>query len=76
MATVKKYFYLAKGENDDHPWMFYGEEPPRITDDGFSTSVDTKCVLISSFIDNPIAYSIKDNEIVKLYIRKETKKNK
>ena len=76
MATIKKHFYVAKGENDTHPWLYYGEEAPRITNFGESTSAVNQCTLIGSFTDNPIADSIKDNEIVKIYIRKETKKNK
>lgn len=76
MATIKKHFYVAKGENDAYPWMFYGEEPPIISNQGECTSGSVKCRLIGSFTDSPIADSIKDNEVIKIYIRKETKKNK
>lgn len=73
MTKNKENFYLAKGEDDLHPWLYYGEEPPIIRD---KTSNGGVCQLIGSFCDNPIADSIKDNEIVKIYIKKETKKNK
>ena len=76
MATIKKHFYVAKGENDKHPWMYYGEKPPTITEDGKSFCAGNDCIIVGGFEDNPIADSIKDNEIVKIYIRKETKKNK
>lgn len=56
--------------------MYYGENPPRITEDGRSTSSSGECILVGGFEGNPIADSIQDNEIVKIYIRKETKKNK
>lgn len=74
--TIKKYFYLAKGENDSNPWVFYGEEPPKISINGNSTSIHSNCDIVGPFTANPIADSIKDNEIIKIYIRKETKKNK
>lgn len=76
MATIKKYFYIAKGENDTQPWLCYGEEAPIIDSKGGATTVGLNCEFIGLFRNNPIADSIKDNEIVKIYIRKETKKNK
>lgn len=76
MATIKKHFYVAKGENDTNPKLYYGEEPPKIIDAGFVASLSNKCIYVGPFLDNPIADSIQDNEIVKIYIRKETKKIK
>lgn len=76
MATIKKHFYVAKGENDAYPWLFYGEEPPIITKNGNCSSGNNKCLFMGGFRFNPIADSIKDNEVIKVYIRKETKKNK
>ena len=75
-TKIKKHFYVAKGENDAYPWMFYGEEPPIIAEDGKCTSGGNNCHLMGGFCFNPIADSIKDNEVIKVYIRKETKKNK
>ena len=74
MAKNKENFYLAKGENDTCSWLFYGEKPPIISNQGECTSGSVKCRLIGLFTNNRIADSIKDNEIVKVYIRKETKK--
>lgn len=76
MAKNKENFYIAKGENDTYPWLFYGEQPPIINNQGECTYCSVKCRLIGSFTNNNIADSIKDNEIVKVYIRKEIKKNK
>lgn len=74
MAKNKENFYVAKGEKDTHPWLYYGEEAPVIDDYGTSTACKSKCKLIGSFDNNVIADSVKDNEIIKIYIRKETKK--
>lgn len=76
MDKNKEHFYLVKGENDSNPWLYYGKEPPVITGSGTSNGYMSDCILVGSFCDNPIAKSLKDNEIIKLYIRKETIKNK
>lgn len=76
MPKNKENFYIAKGENDEHPWLYYGEEPPKISNSGKSNGYMSNCTLIGSFTDNPIADSLKDNEIIKIYIRKEIIKNK
>ena len=60
MAKNKENFYLAKGENDPHPWLYYGEKPPIIMN---KLSHGGDCQLIGSFCDNHIADSIKDNEV-------------
>lgn len=72
MAKNKENFYIAKGEKDVYPWLYYGEEPPVITDRGDSTDSRSKCILIGPFNNNIIGNSIKDNEIVKIYIRTVT----
>lgn len=69
---AKNNFYVAKGKNDKHPWLFYGEKPPMFLNEECCHS--SKCTLIGSFTDNPIANSIEDNTYIKIYIRKETKK--
>lgn len=73
MAEIdKKYFYVGKGAEDPHPYMYYGTEPPIFINDKINSTSD--CIFIGSFQENPIADSIKDGEIVKIYIRKENKK--
>ena len=75
MAKLKKHFYAGKGIKDEHPYLYYGEKPPIILNNTVNGAC-TDCVFIGSFQDNPIGDSIKDNEIIKIYIRKETIKNK
>ena len=70
MAKRKNNFYIGKGKEDSKPWLFYGSTPPCFVNDEICASYG--CKLVSSFTDNPIADSIKDNEIIKVYIRKET----
>ena len=76
MPTVKKHYYLAKGESDTYPRLYFGEEPPIITTTGFSLSNGNKCRFVGIFNNGFISNSLKDNEIIKIYIRTETKKNK
>ena len=75
MAKNKEHFYIGKGINDPHPYLYYGEKPPIIFN-GKITGIIQGCVFIGSFQENPIADSIEDNEIIKVYIRKQTIKNK
>ena len=71
MAKNKKYFYVGKGIKDPHPYLYYGEKSPIIFNERI-TSISQGCEFVGSFQDNPIANSVKDNEIIKVYIRKET----
>jgi hypothetical protein len=75
MAKLKKNFYIGKGTKDEHPYLYYGEKPPIILNDRVNGAC-RGCAFIGSFQGNPIGDSIKDNEIIKIYIRKETIKNK
>lgn len=68
MAKNSKNFYIAKGKEDNKPWLFYGSTSPCILNDMVCQT--EHCILIGQFSDNPIADSIKDNTIIKLYIRK------
>lgn len=68
MAKNKEYFYVGKGKNDTKPWLFYGSTSPRFINDEICTTED--CKLIGQFTDNPIAESIEDNTVIKIYIRK------
>ena len=70
MAKLKKNFYIGKGESDTKPWLFYGFSSPCFIH-GCICPTDG-CTLISQFTDNPIADSIKNNEVIKIYIRRET----
>lgn len=71
MANLKKNFYIGKGTKDEHPYLYYGENPPIILNDKVNGSA-SKCTFIGSFQDNPIADSLEDNTVIKIYIRKET----
>lgn len=73
MAKLKKNFYIGKGIKDEHPYLYYGEKPPIILNNRVNGSI-SNCAFIGSFQDNPLADSIKDNEIIKIYIRKESSK--
>ena len=75
MVKLKKNFYIGKGVKDKHPYIYYGEKPPIILNDKINGSV-SNCTFICSFQNNPIADSIEDNTVIKIYIRKETIKNK
>lgn len=68
----KNYFYVGKGLRDSNPYIYYGTEPPVFMHDRICGTFN--CMFVGSFQDNPIADSIKDNEIIKIYIRKENKK--
>lgn len=71
MAKLKKNFYIGKGKDDDHCWLFYGIHMPTIVNDKVSwDSRFTK--LIGQFSDNPIAESLEDNTVIKIYVRKES----
>lgn len=73
MTTKNKCnFYIAKGIDDYCPYMYYGTEPPIFIDD--KTCSTPNCTFVGSFQDNPIADSIKNGEIIKIYIRRENKK--
>lgn len=72
VKTNKKYFYIGKGIRDYCPYMYYGTEPPIFVDGQICSTPN--CVFVGSFQDNPIADSIKDEEIIKIYVRKENKK--
>lgn len=75
MAKLKNNFYIGKGKDDDHAWLFYGIHKPTIDDNRVSwDSRFTK--LIGQFVDNPIAESLEDNTVIKIIIKKETTKNK
>lgn len=74
MSKNKEHFYLGKGKSDTKPWLFYGSTPPRFISDEICGSED--CKLIGQFTDNPIAESIEYDTVIKIYIRKETIKNK
>ena len=76
MSKNKENFYIAKGTNEHYACLFYGEEPPVINREGKATSTESKCNFVGLFERCPLADSIKDREIIKVYIRKETKKNK
>lgn len=75
MTKLKKNFYVGKGIKDEHPYLYYGEKPPIILNNRVNGSV-SQCIFVGSFQDNPIANSIEDNTVIKIYIRKETIKNK
>lgn len=75
MSKKRKYFYIGKGASDKYPWLFYGEEPPYI-DDNNEIMWNDSTKLVGRFDDNPIGDSLKDNEVIKIYIKKETIKNK
>lgn len=72
MNSLKKYFYVGRGKADIKPWLFYGTNPPIFLNDEICSCAG--CKLIGQFPDNPIGDSIKDGEIIKIYIRKENKK--
>lgn len=75
MAKLKKNFYIGKGKDDESCWLFYGTHAPTIINNKISwDSRFTK--LIGHFTDNPIGESLEDNNVIKIYIRKETSKNK
>ena len=75
MAKNKEYFYVAKGKYDEQPWLFYGTKPPYINNtDKVTWHDNTK--LVGGFTDNPIIDSLKDNEVIKVYIRVQTIKKK
>ena len=74
MPRLKKNFYIGKGTKDEHPYLYYGEKPPIILNNRINGSA-SGCTFIGSFQDNPIANSFEDNEIIKVYIRKESSKN-
>lgn len=75
MAKLKNNFYIGKGKDDNHAWLFYGIHKPTIENDLVSwDSRFTK--LIGQFNDNPIGDSLEDNTVIKIIIRKETIKNK
>lgn len=68
----KNYFYVGKGIYDYNPYIYYGTEPPVFINGKICGTPN--CNFVGSFQDNPIADSIKDNEIIKIHIRKENKK--
>lgn len=70
--TNNKNFYVGKGKDDTKPWLFHGVNPPIFVKDEICGC--SGCKLIGPFTDNTIADSIKDGEIIKVYIRKENKK--
>ena len=75
MAKLKKNFYIGKGKDDESCWLFYGVHKPTIKNN--RVSWDSRfTTLIGHFVDNPIADSLKDNEVIKIYIKKEKIKNK
>lgn len=75
MAKLKNNFYIGKGKDDEHAWLFYGKHAPKIIDDKIHwDSRFTK--LIGHFNDNPIGDSLEDNTVIKIIIKKETTKNK
>lgn len=75
MAKLKKNFYIGKAKDDDYCWLFYDTHKPTIEND--LVSWDKKFTkLIGQLNDNPIGDSIEDNIVIKIYIRKETIKNK
>lgn len=75
MARLKNNFYIGKGKDDEHAWLFYGMHKPTIEND--SVSWDSRFTkLIGQFVDNPIAESLEDNTVIKIIIKKETTKNK
>lgn len=75
MAKRKSNFYIGKGKDDEHAWLFYGKHKPTIEND--SVSWDSRFTkLIGQFVDNPIAESLEDNTVIKIIIKKETTKNK
>lgn len=67
----KKHFYVGKGSQDPHPYMYYGTQPPIFSNNRICST--DFCKFIGSFQENPIANSIEDDTIVKIYIRKEKK---
>lgn len=75
MAKNTKYFYVGKGIKDEHPYLYYGENPPIILNNKVNGSI-SHCTFVGSFQDNPIANSLEDNTVIKIYIRTETIKNK
>ena len=73
MAKLKNSFYIGKGKDDDHCWLFYGMHKPTIVNDKISwDSKYTK--LIGHFVDNPISESLEDNTVIKIIIRRESSK--
>lgn len=72
MTKPKKNFYIGRGIKDEHPYLYYGEKSPIIVNDRINGSI-SNCTFIGSFQDNPIADSIKDNEVIEVYIRKKCK---
>ena len=69
MSKNKEYFYVGKGKNDTKPWLFYGSTPPFFINNEICET--EHCILIGQFTNNPIAESIEDNTVIKIYIRKE-----
>ena len=75
MAKLKENFYIGRGKDDEHTWLFYGKHAPKIVND--KVSWDSKFTkLIGHFTDNPIGESLEDNTVIKIYIRKEISKDK
>ena len=74
MAKNKENFYIAKGANERYACLFYGEEPPVINRQGKATCAESECNFVGLFESCPLAYSIKDGEIIKVYIRKSISK--
>lgn len=74
MAKNKENFYLAKGPNEYYACLFYGEEPPVINRAGEATCTESKCNFVGLFEMCPLADSIKNGEIIKIYIRKSISK--
>lgn len=73
MAKLKKNFYIGKGKEDEHTWLFYGIHAPTIVNNKVSwDSRFTK--LIGQFSDNPIGESLEDNTVIKIIIRRESSK--
>lgn len=73
MTKLKKNFYIGKGKDDESCWLFYGTHKPTIENNRVSWN-SSFTTLIGHFVDNPIADSLEDNTVIKIYVRKESSK--
>lgn len=69
---VKPHFWAIRGKKDEFPVIFYGVDPPYISEDGHGTGVGRNCGFFGGMQDSPLPNKVKVGApAIKVYIRFE-----